>query len=136
MAQGKWIEDLKQYLRKSTSGPIDINGITHESERLANLVEMSRGSKVVYLTDFRPKEDYGNIVNFTRGADLLVCESKFSSHDTELAKRAKHMTAEESAKLACDAEVKELLLVHFSKRYSRNPTALIDEAKKYFSNVR
>ena len=44
-----------------------------------------------------------------------------------------HSTAEQAAMVARDANAKQLLLGHYSSRYT-NETILLDEAKKVFPN--
>lgn len=50
-------------------------------------------------------------------ASLLVCESTYLDEHRDLAWRHYHMTASQAAKLAQEADAKELVLTHFSARY-------------------
>jgi len=51
-----------------------------------------------------------------------------------LAAKTKHSTAKQAAKIAQNAQVKKLILGHFSNRYS-DYKAFIEEAQTIFENV-
>ncbi len=71
-----------------------------------------KGIKVTYCTDTRPTN---SIVEHARGADLFICEGMYAEKEKlAKAKQYKHMTFYEAARLAADAQVKELWLTHFS----------------------
>ena len=52
-----------------------------------------------------------------QGVDLLVCEATYLSRDEDMARRFGHLTAEEAARLAREANVRMLVLNHLSQRY-------------------
>jgi len=84
-----------------------------------------------FCSDTRFKED---IVSIIKNVNLLYHESTFL-HD--LKKRADftgHSTAKEAAIIAQKAEVKKLILGHFSNRYEVLEVFL-DESRKYFPNT-
>ena len=58
----------------------------------------------------------------------------FLERDAALAWARGHLTAGDAARLACKADVGELLLTHISGRYQ--PQEILMEATRYFSNVR
>ncbi len=71
-----------------------------------------RGLKVAYITDSRPTPA---MPDFVRDADVLVCEGTYG--DPELRERARsrgHMVFDQAAAIARDAEVRRLILTHFS----------------------
>jgi ribonuclease Z len=68
------------------------------------------------------------------GADLLVCESTFSSADAALAARYQHLTARQAARIAAEAGARRLVLTHFSQRYD-DLTPLLAEAREVFEDV-
>ena len=71
-----------------------------------------RGLKVTYTTDTRPVR---SIVENARGSDLFICEGMYGESDKiDKARAHKHMTFEEAAHLAKDAEVREMWLTHYS----------------------
>lgn len=75
-----------------------------------------------------------SIVPVIKNVDLLYHEATFSEEHKSLAKKTCHSTAKEAAKIAQQAEVKQLLLGHFSNRYD-NLTSLEEEAKEVFPHV-
>ncbi|MDE6850931.1 MAG: ribonuclease Z [Lachnospiraceae bacterium] len=71
-----------------------------------------RGIKLVYCTDTRPTE---RLVQNAAEADLLICEGMYGEKEKQ--KKAienKHMMFAEAAKVAADAQVKEMWLTHYS----------------------
>lgn len=74
-----------------------------------------------------------SIVNFIKDTDLLYHESTFLNDHTERAKKTFHTTAAQAAQIAKEAKVKQLLLGHFSARYT-NLQGFLAEAKPIFEN--
>jgi len=79
-------------------------------------------------------EESASLVEPVRGADALVIEATFLERDAPLARARAHLTAAAAARLARDAEVRELLLTHISGRYS--PEEILTEAARHFPSVR
>lgn len=91
--------------------------------------EARKGLKVTYTTDSRP---VNSIVNNARGSDLFICEGMYGENDKECkAKENRHMTFEEAARMAKDAEVGSMWLTHFSPSLVR-PGDYIDRARRIF----
>ena len=67
-------------------------------------------------------------------ADLLYHESTFLEDNKELAEKTKHSTAKEAATIAKIAEVKQLILGHFSNRY-KDEQQFLNEAAAVFPEV-
>ena len=79
-------------------------------------------------------EYFPNLIEQVRGVDLLYHEATFGEDlRTRLATTA-HSTAREAATIALKAEVKRLLIGHYSSRYT-DVTPLLDEARSVFSNT-
>jgi ribonuclease Z len=74
------------------------------------------------------------IVPLLQGIDLLYHESTFLEDRKDLAKKTKHATALQAATIAKKANVKQLVLGHYSSRY-KNLDLFLDEAKNEFANV-
>jgi len=66
--------------------------------------------------------------------NLLYHEATFIEKDKARAKTTKHSTAMEAARIAKLANVKQLIIGHFSSRYT-NPKILEKEAKTIFENT-
>ena len=88
-----------------------------------------KGIKLVYCTDTRPT---ASIVENAKGADLFICEGMYGEKGKE-AKAAsyKHMTFYEAAKIARDADVKEMWLTHYSPSLT-HPEEFMDEVRRIF----
>jgi ribonuclease Z len=84
-----------------------------------------------YCSDTAYKPD---IVPLIKNVDLLYHEATFLETEKHLAKKTKHSTAKQAAQIAKDADVKQLVLGHFSSRYP-DESKFIDEAKNIFKNV-
>ncbi len=63
-------------------------------------------------------------------ADLLIHDSSFMNEDTDRARETGHSTAADAARIAAEADVKMLALVHISSRY--HVRAALDEAREVF----
>jgi ribonuclease Z len=74
------------------------------------------------------------LAEFIRGADLLYHEATFLDDMKERAAQTHHSTARQAAQLAFDADVKHLLLGHFSGRY-KTLEPLLHEAQAVFPAV-
>ncbi|GEO05383.1 ribonuclease Z [Adhaeribacter aerolatus] len=93
--------------------------------------EPSRSRSYAYCSDTRYKED---IIPYIKGVDLLYHEATFLNNMLERAVYTFHSTAKQAATLALKAEVKRLLIGHFSARY-KDLNPLLDEAKAVFDNT-
>lgn len=91
--------------------------------------ERRKGIKVVYCTDTRPT---ASIAANARNADLFICEGMYGEKGKEEKAAAyKHMTFYEAAKLAREADVRELWLTHYSPSLTR-PEEYMEEVRRIF----
>lgn len=74
------------------------------------------------------------IVPLINEVDILYHESTFLENEAHLAERTMHSTAKEAARIALKANVKTLILGHYSTRYE-SIKLFQDEAKTIFDNV-
>ena len=64
-------------------------------------------------------------VRAAQNADVLVHEATFAAGDEETAERVFHSTVSDAAKLALQANVKQLYLTHISARYTEEGQRLM-----------
>ncbi|MEZ0323285.1 MAG: ribonuclease Z [Hydrogenothermaceae bacterium] len=97
---------------------------------------IQKGLKISYITDviYSP-ENKEKIINLVRDSDYLYCEAVFLDRDKDQAEKVYHLTTRQAAEIANLANVKNLIVFHFSRRYGRNKDIVINEIKKFFSNV-
>lgn len=90
-----------------------------------------KGIKISYSTDTRPNK---GIVKLVKDSDLFIGEGMYGDDNfLEKAKRNKHMLFSECAKIANEANVRELWLTHFSPSLLK-PEEYLDVAKEFFEN--
>lgn len=74
------------------------------------------------------------IIPIIKNVDLLYHESTFLEKLAHLTQKTKHATAKQAASIAKQAQVKQLMLGHFSTRYE-DISEFKEEAKTIFENV-
>jgi ribonuclease Z len=92
---------------------------------------LQTGLRYVHIGDAGRTED---LVEVCRDADTLVIESTYLEEEAELADQFSHLTARQAAGLAAKANVKQLYLTHFSRRYREKD--VLAEARTVFPNAR
>lgn len=108
--------------------PITWKGKTHTPEELTYLVA---GKKIAFVID---TEYCANAITLAQDADLLICEASYTSNLEEKAKEYHHLTAQQAGLIANRANVKKLILTHFSQRY-KTTQEIEEDARNVFSNV-
>jgi ribonuclease Z len=85
-----------------------------------------------YCCDTAPFRELADVV---KGVDLLYHEATFAYDLKDMAKSTFHSTATDAANVAKEAGVEQLVLGHFSSRYS-TLDHLKDEASSVFPNTK
>ncbi|NOR85149.1 ribonuclease Z, partial [archaeon] len=112
--------------------------ITHNGKIIKpeDVLDIRHGRKIVYTGDTKYTD---NIARFSNEADVLICDSTFSSEFETRAIDFMHTTSRQAGKIAKKAGVKKLILTHISRRYqetSDGEKKLLEEAKKEFKNTK
>ena len=94
------------------------------------------GRVLVYCTDTTYSE---GAIALAQNADVLIHEATYGEELDDKAVEYLHSTATMAAKVAAAAEVKTLILTHFSARYDQGKqdagVVMVDEAKATFANT-
>lgn len=107
--------------------------ITPDGERIPNNLLTKPPApprKFVYFTDTRPLSQWDA---WLKGANLLYHESTFAAQQEERAVKTYHTTSAQAAQIASRNRVKQLLLGHFSAKYS-HLDHIAAEAQAIFPN--
>ncbi|MDD2798295.1 MAG: ribonuclease Z [Bacteroidales bacterium] len=99
------------------------------NSRLTREPEPAR--KYAFCSDTAPSN---SIIPIIEGVDLLYHEATFAETEVNRAKTTMHSTASQAAEIALKAQVKKLLIGHYSARY-RDLSVLLNEAKAIFPNT-
>ena len=94
------------------------------------LGEEQPGTKLVHVGDCGKTD---NLLEVTKGADVLVIEATYLESEKELAEQFGHLTAKQAGELAKKAKVGGLILTHISRRYREEQ--VLEEARSAFENV-
>jgi len=109
---------------------VTVVGRTYTSDMV--LGRPRRGRKIVYTGDTLPTSA---LVEFARGADLLIHDATAESSLEEKANRYGHSTARQAGLVAKDAGVRTLVLTHVSPRYEETEPILSDGKAVFESTV-
>ena len=121
---------IKYWSRLQKGEIIKDNGNIWQPEDV--LGKPRKGIKVTYCTDTRPIPD---IARFAQCSDLFICEGMYGDDEKlQSAIEKKHMLFSEAAKLAKNAQVKELWLTHYSPSVDE-PQEYIPKIKNIFPNI-
>lgn len=122
---------MKLWSRLQKGEIIQLEGKVYTPEMV--LGPARRGLKVAYCTDTRPVPV---IAEYAREADLFICEGMYGEDEkAPKARQYKHMTMSEAARLAAQAEPKEMWLTHYSPSLTR-PDEYIEDVRKIFPNAK
>lgn len=142
---GQWLGELKKLIKKyyyydparilSLKNPSDTVKINtpkgqFKIEQLFHILKITKGEKISYVMDVSPaEENIQKIIDFVKGSDILFCEAYFLSKDKDRAIERNHLTADITGKIARQAEVQELVILHISPKYIDNPEEVYREVE-------
>jgi ribonuclease Z len=108
--------------------------VTPEGETIANRI-FTRPSELPHRYAYcMDTAYYEKIIPIIEGVDMLYHEATFSHEDLVRAKETYHSSARQAALIAQAAQVKKLVIAHFSARIT-NEKILLDEAREVFPNT-
>ena len=108
--------------------------ILKNGKKLVNSIFIKKSKKSKKYAFCSDTAYHEKIIELIKSVDCLYHESTFLDSHADLAKKTKHSTASDAAKIASAANVGKLILGHFSNRY-RNQENFLTEAKIHFQNV-
>jgi ribonuclease Z len=141
---GAWLKDVKQHIWQGKPDDFRFTVALYEEHRREDrefvlgdikkqFLTISRGQKIAYVVDARyDEENEAKIISLARGADVFYCESPYLDCDAEKARDRYHLTARQAGLMARKAQVRELVVFHFSPRYTGQGDALEREAMEAF----
>ncbi|MCE5313354.1 MAG: hypothetical protein LLF86_09415 [Nitrospiraceae bacterium] len=132
---GRWLSQFKCALR--TGAPddtvFDINGIRVRLADLRSAAVLTKGQKITYATDISPTdENIKKTTGFARGSDIFFCEAFFLHSELERALERNHLTAALAGRIAKEAGVQRLEVMHFSPKYTGLEQEIQQEAEAAF----
>jgi ribonuclease Z len=141
---GSWLKDVKQYLWQGKPDDFRFTSTLYFEHRKQELefilgevrdrfLTVTRGQKIAYVVDARyDEENEERIIELVRGADLFYCESPYLDRDADKAGERYHLTAKQAGLMARKAGVRELVVFHFSPRYTGQGDEIVREAMEAF----
>lgn len=141
---GSWLKEVKQYIWAGQPDSFRFTAtlyFEHRKEaqefRLGDIrtqfTTITRGQKIAYVVDCRyDRENEAKIVELAHEADIFFCEAPFLHQDQEKAQSRYHLTAKQAGILARKARVRELVVFHFSPRYTGLAETIRQEARTAF----
>ena len=109
---------------------VEVNGKIIKPEQV--LGPARKGNKLTYSGDTTPCEE---MIEFAKDSTLLIHESTYVNEDADKAKDNFHSTSSDAARIAKKSNSKQLVLTHFSTRYT-SLDDLLKEAKEIFENTK
>ncbi len=105
---------------------IEFKGVKYKNEDLTYIKE---GKKFSIVMDTAYTK---NAITIAENADVLICEATYLEKHADKGEQYKHLTVTQSALIANNANVRKLVMTHFSQRYS-DVKELEEEARNVFA---
>ncbi len=144
---GSWLRDVKEYLWQNKPHDFRFTATLYFEHRREELefilgdvrdrfLTITRGQKIAYVVDARYDPDNEEqIVELVRGADIFYCESPYLDRDVDKARDRYHLTARQAGAMARKAGVRQLVVFHFSPRYTGQGEEIVREAMEEFKGA-
>jgi ribonuclease Z len=144
---GSWLKEVKQHLWEGQPDDFRFTATLYFEHRREErefvlgeirdrFITITRGQKLSYVVDVRyDEENEAKIVELARGADVFYCEAPYLERDLEKARERYHLTARQAGILARKADVRQLVVFHFSPRYTGLGNEIVREAMEAFAGA-
>lgn len=132
---GPWLSDFKKALRGNAPEETEfkISDRRFKLGDLRDIAKITEGQKVTYIVDTSLNdENVKRVIELARDSDTLYCEAYFLDEDRERAVERHHLTARTAGRIAREAGVKNLIVMHFSPKYRDCPDAPEKEALSHY----
>jgi ribonuclease Z len=141
---GSWLREVKQHVWEGKPDDFRFTVALYDEHRrqdrefvLGEIKErfltISRGQKIAYVVDARfDEENERKIVALAQHADTFYCESPYLDVDSEKARDRHHLTARQAGTMARKAQARDLVVFHFSPRYTGQGEVIEREALEAF----
>jgi len=133
---GPWLSDLKKVIREKApeDTELSVSGRKIRLRDLSRVTVITKGQKISYVTDVASTEDnIHKIIDLVRASDTFYCEAYFLDKDSDRASERFHLTAKTAGKIAREAQVKHLAVMHFSPKYREDADSPAAEALREFN---
>jgi ribonuclease Z len=136
---GPWLNELKRLIGAGESKSmirLPDNSLREAGELGERLLIVTPGEKLVYATDLADTAANREALRIlAHKADFFFCEASFLESDIGQAQRTGHLTARACGEIATEADVKQLVPFHFSRRYETEPESVYREIGAACSRV-
>jgi ribonuclease Z len=136
---GPWLNELKRLIGAGESKSmirLPDNSLREAGELGERLLIVTPGEKLAYATDLADTAANREALRIlAHQADFFFCEASFLESDIGQASRTGHLTARACGEIATEADVKQLVPFHFSRRYETEPEAVYREIGAACSRV-
>jgi ribonuclease Z len=132
---GPWLSEFKKAIREQLPGETEFafSGRIYTLKELGKVVTITKGQKISYVTDVSiTDENIEKTVGLVQGSDTLYCEAYFTDQDSDRAMKRFHLTSKITGRIAREAGVKDLVVMHFSPKYRDRAESPADEAMREF----
>lgn len=144
---GPWLSEFKKAIREKKrveeKGQVfeekifNFDDKTYTLSELTDIATITKGQKISYVMDISPTdENIEKIIRFVANSNILFCEAYFLEKDKERAFQRHHLTAAIAGRIAKEANVENLHIMHFSPKYRHNVEELYKEAIEEFKGVK
>jgi ribonuclease Z len=133
---GQWLQALKRAVMDGLppDHPILLpDGRTAPLESLRDIVTISEGQKIAYVTDVADTPSNREaIAALAAGADSFFIEARFAAADGAQARDRAHLTTTAAGEIARTAGVRKVEPFHFSPRYEGEEERMLEEVRAAF----